>query len=206
MEKGILKNRVLIIKEFQNYLSNNKVNTIIFSTDKKTRFLQKHLIKYHNKLNKNYLMNDLIIRITQFFNKKIVIDLISNDIECLIISYLYKNFKSIKYNTNDINKFPNISNDYDFYIYELDGNTKIKLDNKKYIFYINNLDNMTEFNLLFLKKNNYPFIIDLKSNLHNLNMHRIFYLPNYKKYSIDIDKYDLIKLWSVLSYNKIIIN
>ena len=171
-------NRVKLIQEFNLINKKNKFNLL--------NNLQNHLIKH--KIEDNIgLLNNIINKINLYFNCKANIQYINKSLNEIILPYLY-NTRNIK------EKFDNYVinlNDIDNPVY-----------NDKNIYYINDINDINNNCIQFLRNTECSFIIDL--NIENINI-RIIHILDYKYYNdIFTDDY-LIKIWTVLNYKSIFI-
>ena len=205
-------NRFAIINYYENILDKIKTKnpSLTFSNVKLTKSLQR---TFYKRLNNNYnieiifflkkrMLQD-IKKICKIFFKteNIILFNIKEGIENILIPYFYNKTKQISFKTNDpslFNTIPILDNP----IYNI-----INI-NKKYlqsscinIYYINDLDIVN--NIDILKNNSNNFIIDLKSDFHNINQVRIISLKDSELKDDEFDIYTLFKTWTTLLYHNI---
>jgi hypothetical protein len=212
-------NRFAILNYYENLVdkikiknSKKKSTNLIFSNDNLTKSLQK---TFYKRLNNNYnieivfllkkmMLQDIKKICKFFFNKKnIILINIKEDIEHIIIPYIYNKTKQISFKTNDpslFNTIPILDNP----IYNIiNMNKRYISSSSNNIYYINNLDTIK--NIDILKNNSSNFIIDLKSDFHNINQVRIlsFKDSEIKLKDEEFDIYTLFKTWATLLYTNI---
>ena len=95
-----------------------------------------------------------------------------------------------------------MNHNYDFYLLNMNLDDEI-INEKNIIYYISNLDTINSKNIHFLKKYNKPFIIEIKSKLHNIDNLRIISLPKHDINSHNLSLIDTKRLWCILKYNNI---
>lgn len=200
-------NRFAIVNYYENILDaiENVLLKNSYSKDKFTKSLQK---SFHKRLNSNYnietisilksrMIQDIKNIFKKFFSTEDIIVLnIRKNLDNIILPYIYSKNKQISFKTNDPNLFcfiPEVE-DPDYNIININKNSySTKLNN---IFYIDNLDKIRSINII--KNNN--FIMDLKSDFHNINQIRIVSFKENNLNDDEFDIYTIFKTWSTLLY------
>ena len=195
-------NRISIIKEFELLSSSKYSEYTKRSNNPHTKYLQNYLQNNCDNCSKKKIFDSLTNDISVFFNSKIKIQSSKIKLDKIIIPYLLLKFNTVKYYSNDLNLLEKYSINYDFYIFNMNLDDDL-INQENIIYYINNIDTISNDNIQFLRKNNKPFIIDLNSKIHNLSGFRIINFPEYDIDNHIFDLREIINLWSVLKYNNI---
>ena len=179
-----MNNRIELIRQYEFLIKQSNYKGNILSNDKMTRSLQNFIIsKYEFDDMKQVFFQDLNVSFFNFFNKNISLIDIFKPIE--YVKILYSNFKCNNYKFFHVKDHINI-------IYDT-------------IYYIKTIDNLDYKLIEIILKHNLPFVIDLSSKKHNLKTVRIVYLPDYHIRNDNFDLEDILSLWCVCKFNKILI-
>ena len=200
-------NRFAIVNYYENILES--IEKVLlknnYSKDKFTKSLQK---SFHKKLNGSYnietisilksrMIQDIKKIFKRYFNTEDIVVLnIKKNLDNIILPYIYNKSKQISFKTNDPKLFcfiPDLDNP-EYNIVNLNKrDSSCKCNN---IYYIDNLDNIN--NISIIKNNN--FIMDLKSDFHNISQIRIVSFKENILNDDEFDIYTIFKTWSTLLY------